>query len=55
MAMQFWGAISQGMNYLDQLVQDLAAQGTAEVEINRIMSEKFGQIAESAISFFKPD
>jgi TetR/AcrR family transcriptional regulator len=54
MAMQFWGAISQGMNYLDQLAQDFAAQGMTEAEINRIMSEKFGQIAESAISFFKP-
>jgi TetR/AcrR family transcriptional regulator len=55
MAMQFWGAVSQGMSYLDQLLQDLAAQGLAETEMNSAMSEKFRQIAESAISFFKPD
>ncbi|RTE09075.1 TetR/AcrR family transcriptional regulator [Paenibacillus whitsoniae] len=55
MAMQFWGAISQGMNYLDQLVQELTAQGLTETEVNHTMSEKFDQIAESATSFFKPD
>lgn len=55
MAMQFWGAISQGMNYLDQLLQDLASQGMTQAEMNSAMSEKFGQIAESAVSFFKPN
>lgn len=55
MAMQFWGAISQGMNYLDQLLQDLVAQGLTETEISSIMNEKFRQIAESAVSFFRPD
>ncbi|WP_082562675.1 MULTISPECIES: TetR/AcrR family transcriptional regulator [unclassified Paenibacillus] len=55
MAMQYWGAISQGMSYLDQMLQDLAAQGLKETEINSLMGEKFQQIAESAISLFKPD
>lgn len=55
MAMQFWGALSQGMNYLDQLLQELAAQGLTETEVNAAMRDKFDQIAESALSFFKPD
>ncbi|MCZ8519596.1 MULTISPECIES: TetR/AcrR family transcriptional regulator [Paenibacillus] len=55
MAMQFWGAVSQGMNYLDQLAQDFAAQGWEETEMNNAMSEKFQQIAESATSLFRPD
>lgn len=55
MAMQFWGALSQGMHYFDQLLQELAARELTETETNRVMSEKFSQIAESAISFFKPD
>ncbi|MGG1519424.1 TetR/AcrR family transcriptional regulator [Paenibacillus oryzisoli] len=55
MAMQFWGAVSQGVNYLDQLFLDLTAQGVTETEVNLTMSEKFDQIAESATSFFKPD
>lgn len=53
MAMQFWGAVSQGMSYLDQLLQVLAAQGLTEAEINNEMSEKIRQIAVSAISVFK--
>ncbi|WP_438445088.1 TetR/AcrR family transcriptional regulator [Gorillibacterium sp. sgz5001074] len=53
MSMQFWGAISQGVNYLDQLLQDFTAQGMADADINRFVSEKFDQIAESAVSFFK--
>lgn len=53
MAMQFWGAVSQGMTYLDQLLQDLAAQGLTETEMNKVISEKIQQIASSAVSFFK--
>jgi len=53
MAMQFWGAVSQGMNYLDQLLQDLAAQGWTETEINNEIREKIHQITISAVSFFK--
>lgn len=55
MAMQFWGALSQGTNYLDQLLQELTAQGLTESEINSAMREKFSQIAESAISFFRSE
>lgn len=55
MAMQFWGAVSQGMSYLDQLLQELAAQGLTETEINSETSEKIRQMAVSAVSFFKPD
>lgn len=55
MAMQFWGAVSQGMSYLDQLLQDLAAQGLTEKEINNEMREKIQQITVSAVSFFKQD
>lgn len=54
MSMQFWGAISQGVNYLDQLLQDFTSQDMTETEINNALSEKFAQIADSAISFFKP-
>jgi len=55
MAMQFWGALSQGTNYLDQQLQELTAQGLTASEIDVAMREKFGQIAESAISFFKSE
>lgn len=55
MAMQFWGALSQGLNYLDQLLQELAAQGLTETEVNAAMRDKFDQVAESALSFFKAD
>ncbi|MDR0267434.1 TetR/AcrR family transcriptional regulator [Paenibacillus sp.] len=53
MAMQFWGAVSQGMSYLDQLLQELSAQGLTEKEKNNVISEKIQQIAGSAVSFFK--
>ncbi|MWC29805.1 TetR/AcrR family transcriptional regulator [Paenibacillus sp. MMS18-CY102] len=54
MAVQFWGALSQGMNYVDQLVQELAAQELAATETNSIMSEKISQIADSALAFLNP-
>ncbi|TVX99776.1 TetR/AcrR family transcriptional regulator [Cohnella terricola] len=55
MAMQFWGAVSQGMNYLDQFVQDLETQDLTATKKNDEVRAKIRQIAESAILFFKQE
>ncbi|WP_312111609.1 TetR/AcrR family transcriptional regulator [Brevibacillus reuszeri] len=55
MAMQFWGAVSQGMNYLDQTHQDLADQGATAQEINEQLKELFEQVIESALLVIRPE
>lgn len=55
MAMQFWGAVSQGMNYLDQTQQDLAGQGATAHEINEQLKELFEQVIESALLVIRPE
>ncbi|GED69095.1 hypothetical protein BRE01_27970 [Brevibacillus reuszeri] len=55
MAMQFWGAVSQGMNYLDQTKQDLADQGATAQEINEQLKELFEQVIESALFVIRPE
>lgn len=54
MAMQFWGAISQGMNYLDQLQQDLNLQGKSEAEVKKQLTEVLEQVIESAVAVVRP-
>ncbi|GAA3404909.1 TetR/AcrR family transcriptional regulator [Paenibacillus hodogayensis] len=53
MAMQFWGSVSQGMNYLDQLQQELAAQQTEEAEVRRQLNKALDQVVESSLSLFR--
>jgi len=55
MAMQFWGAVSQGMNYLDQTQQDLADQRATAHEINEQLKELFEQVIESALLVIRPE
>ncbi|GIP33448.1 TetR/AcrR family transcriptional regulator [Paenibacillus sp. J2TS4] len=53
MAMQFWGAVSQGMNYLNKLQQDLIAHGTSEPEIKKQLKSALDQVIESALAVIK--
>ncbi|MFP3389905.1 TetR/AcrR family transcriptional regulator [Brevibacillus sp. SIMBA_040] len=55
MAMQFWGAVSQGMNYLDQTQQDLADQGATAHEINEQLKGLFEQVIDSALLVIRPE
>ncbi|MEC1261317.1 TetR/AcrR family transcriptional regulator [Bacillus swezeyi] len=55
MAMQFWGAISQGMNYLDKLQQDLLSQGASELETKEQLETNLEQVIESAVGVLKPE
>jgi len=52
MAMQFWGSVSQGMNYLDQMQQELAAQGVSDVALKQQLKKASDQIVESSVSLF---
>ncbi|NUU62125.1 TetR/AcrR family transcriptional regulator [Paenibacillus agri] len=54
MAMQFWGAVSQGMNYLDKLQQDLFAQGALEITMKEQLEILLEQVIESAVAIVKP-
>ncbi|MFC3746748.1 TetR/AcrR family transcriptional regulator [Paenibacillus sp. GCM10012306] len=54
MAMQFWGAISQGMNYLDKLQQDLLAQGSLELTMKEQLEMLLEQVIESAVAVVRP-
>ncbi|MBB6735204.1 TetR/AcrR family transcriptional regulator [Cohnella zeiphila] len=53
-AMQFWGSVSQGMNYLDQMQQDLDAQGTPEADRKRRLDEALNQVVESSVALLRP-
>ncbi|WP_240418737.1 TetR/AcrR family transcriptional regulator [Paenibacillus periandrae] len=55
MAMQFWGAVSQGMNYLDKLQQDLFSQGTLEQEMKEQLEVLLEQVIESALGVVRPE
>ncbi|WP_207952272.1 TetR/AcrR family transcriptional regulator [Paenibacillus turpanensis] len=50
LARQFWGAVSEGMNYLEQLRQDDRSKGIPEQETKEQLAKAVGQIVESAIS-----
>ncbi|UKS29729.1 TetR/AcrR family transcriptional regulator [Paenibacillus sp. HWE-109] len=54
MAVQFWGSVSQGMNYLDQVQQELTAQGIPDADRKDQLKTILDQVVESAISLFKP-
>lgn len=54
MAMQFWGSVSQGMNYLDQVQQELIAQGNPETACKEQLKKILDQVVESSVSLFKP-
>ncbi|MBU7317489.1 TetR/AcrR family transcriptional regulator [Paenibacillus oleatilyticus] len=54
MAMQFWGSVSQGMNYLDQVQQELIAQGNPETAYKEQLKKILDQVVESSVSLFKP-
>jgi AcrR family transcriptional regulator len=53
-AMQFWGSVSQGMNYLDQMQQELDAQDISETERNKRLNEALNQVVESSVALFRP-
>ncbi|UJF33465.1 TetR/AcrR family transcriptional regulator [Paenibacillus hexagrammi] len=53
LAMQFWGAVSQGLSYLDQRLQELTSIGLTEIEIKEEIGEKIRQIALSSVAIFK--
>lgn len=52
MAMQFWGAISQGMNYLDKMHQDLISQELGKKEQLEALVE---QVIDSALAVVRPE
>lgn len=53
--MQFWGAVSQGMNYLDKLQQDIFVQGTSELEMKEQLKAVLEQVIESSIAVIRPE
>lgn len=55
MAVQFWGGLSQGMNYLDQLQQDLLSLGTSEPETKDQLKVVLEQVIESALAVVRPE
>ncbi|PYI50708.1 TetR/AcrR family transcriptional regulator [Paenibacillus flagellatus] len=55
LAMQFWGAVSQGMNYLGQLQREMLANGTSEAEALERLEVVLGQVVESAVAVIRPE
>ncbi|KFM90011.1 MULTISPECIES: TetR/AcrR family transcriptional regulator [Bacillus] len=55
MAMQFWGAISQGMNYLGQLQQEQQQKGTAEQTENHQLMTVIMEVTETALSIVRAE
>lgn len=55
MAMQFWGAISQGMNYLGQLQQELHEKVSSEQEIKERLAAVLEQVSETALAILRPE
>lgn len=55
MAMQFWGAVSQGMNYLDQLQRELLSHGTSETETKAQLQIVLEQVIDSALAVVRPE
>ncbi|WP_227793224.1 TetR/AcrR family transcriptional regulator [Paenibacillus guangzhouensis] len=53
MAMQFWGSVSQGMNYLDQVQQELTAEDLSEEERKEQLKKVLDQIVESSVALLK--
>ncbi|WP_405082965.1 TetR/AcrR family transcriptional regulator [Paenibacillus chitinolyticus] len=53
MARQFWGAVSQGMNYLDQAQQEWMANGMPETEKKEQWEKALTQVVESSVSILR--
>lgn len=53
MAMQFWGAVSQGMSYLDQYLQQLQVKSMSAVDCDIEIQAKIRQITESSLLFLR--
>ncbi|WP_053376353.1 TetR/AcrR family transcriptional regulator [Paenibacillus sp. FJAT-27812] len=53
MAMQFWGAVSQGMNYLDKEQQELISRGISEKEMKQRLTTVLEQVIESALAVIR--
>ncbi|WP_239617197.1 TetR/AcrR family transcriptional regulator [Cohnella mopanensis] len=53
MALQFWGAVSHGTSYLDQLQQDLLSKGAEEQEVKQQLTTVLDQIVHSASAVLK--
>ncbi|QMV40269.1 TetR/AcrR family transcriptional regulator [Cohnella cholangitidis] len=53
MALQFWGAVSQGMSYLDRLQQELISQGMEENDSKDRLNHVLEQIVESALAVLR--
>ncbi|MBW7457809.1 TetR/AcrR family transcriptional regulator [Paenibacillus sepulcri] len=54
MAVQFWGSVSQGMSYLDQVQQELTAQGIPAAAQREQLKKVLDQVVASSVSLFKP-
>lgn len=53
MAVQFWGAVSQGMHYLDQMRQELTAQGIPATEMREQLNKVLDQVVDSSSALLK--
>ncbi|MEC0551847.1 hypothetical protein P8853_00110 [Bacillus haynesii] len=53
MAMQFWGALSQGMNYLGQLQQE--QKGTTEQIENHQLMTVIEEVTETALTIVRAE
>ncbi|WP_254634784.1 TetR/AcrR family transcriptional regulator [Paenibacillus sp. GbtcB18] len=53
MARQFWGAVSQGMNYLDQSQQEWMANGMTETDKKEQWEKALNQVVESSVAMLR--
>ncbi|MEK8128907.1 helix-turn-helix domain-containing protein [Paenibacillus filicis] len=54
MAAQFWGGVSQGMNYLDRLQQELLSQEIPVQEQRERLEAAIKQVVDSALAIIRP-
>lgn len=55
MARQFWGAVSQGINYLDQLKRELHRKELSEKEIKDQLMAVLEQRIDTALAIIRPE
>ncbi|WP_282940849.1 TetR/AcrR family transcriptional regulator [Paenibacillus sp. RC67] len=53
MAVQFWGSVSQGMHYLDQMRQELVTHGIPDAELKEQLRKVLDQVVGSSVALFK--
>ncbi|QJD83479.1 TetR/AcrR family transcriptional regulator [Cohnella herbarum] len=53
LALQFWGAVSQGTNYMDQLQQELNSGGTADSAVKERLKLVLEQTVASALAVLR--